>query len=67
MSGLGTATTQELGADDEVKEYQEEEDEDINEVDESLNDIKSDLEQQAETHKGKVSNIANSHSVSNLS
>ena len=53
MSGLGTATTQELGADDEVKEYQEEE-EDINEVDESLNDIKSELEQHAETYKSKV-------------
>ena len=52
MSGLGTATTQELGADDEVKEYQEEED--INEVDESLNDIKSELEQHAETYKSKV-------------
>ena len=53
MSGLGTAPPQELGADDEVKEYQEEEED--NEGDESLNDIKSELEQQAEIHKGKVS------------
>ena len=52
MSGLAT-NSGDLGADDEVKEFTQEEEEEFDR-DESLNDIKSELEQEADSEKAKV-------------